>query len=440
MSTPVFEPYTGDAGTGTGAMPTDVRGTDLAGSFGYGVMPFDVRGSGRTTGVGAGAGAMPLALFASDASNFGGGAMPFDAHGYELAVAPPSIGIGAGTMPFDCSGFSFGSSVGDGGGEMPLFGFGTDAESYGKGVMPFNVTGSDVAPSRFATLYQFPWVEANGFTGALLSLSDDFIALDTQHVDFTLALLDLFTASTRYSRVAEALQALADGVSLADVAQLVLQSDLLDSFIASDLPTFTAQITVMMSDSFDMDDAGSSLAEILAALHDGFYATLTINTGDDTYTAWVMTPQTKAMRSYSNWNFNSYATIGAQFLAAGPAGIYRMGGSTDAGAAIRAAIRTGKMNFGSMAMKGAPLVYIGATTTGDMLLRVQATTVRGEDLEQTYRMTPAVANAPREHRVPVGRGFRSVYWTFELCNDVDGAAFEVHEWHALPVTHPGKLT
>jgi hypothetical protein len=84
-------------------------------------------------------------------------------------------------------------------------------------------------------------------------------------------------------------------------------------------------------------------------------------------------------------------------------------------------------------------VYIGATTAGDLLLRVQATTVRGQEVQQTYRMVPAKTGTPREHRVKIGAGFRSVYWTFELANDTDGAAFEVHEWHAVPVQHTGKL-
>lgn len=293
--------------------------------------------------------------------------------------------------------------------------------------------------ARTAFLLQQPELVANVVPGFTLALSDRFQASASPDTDLIHALLDLIVCSDSYSTIAAALQTLADGASLADVAQMIIAADLLDSFIASVVQDGTAQLTVMLADGLLAGDSASSLSEILAALADGFYATLTVATGDDVWTAWVMTTQTKAMRRYTNWAFNSYAMLGGAFLGAGPEGIYRMGGDTDAGDAIRWAIRTGKLNFASDQMKGVPLVHIGATTSGNLLLRVRATTVRNQEIEQTYRMTPAVTGAAREHRVPVGAGFRSVYWTFEIANDDDGAAATVHEWHAVPVQHTGKL-
>lgn len=279
-----------------------------------------------------------------------------------------------------------------------------------------------------------------GAAGVPSNLAVSSLALgDAALPDAVLALLDLFQLSDGYTQQALALQALADGLTLADVAQMILQADLLDSFIASAVPTGMAQLTVLLADTLDLSDSASALSQVLAAIADGFYVSITLSTGQDTYTAWVMTPETKAVRTYSNYPFNSFAQLGAAFYGAGEAGVYQMGGATDAGAAIQATLRTGWMDLGSKKLKRIDRAYIGATTSGDLLLKVQATTYDDTLLEQTYRMMPAVTDGPREHRVAVGRGFRSVYWTFELANDVDGADFELHDLQVLPMVLSGRV-
>src|SRR5574337_1244667 len=91
------------------------------------------------------------------------------------------------------------------------------------------------------------------------------------------------------------------------------------------------------ANGFVAGESTDALADILAALTDGFYATLTVATGADEYTAWVMTTQTKAVRRYRDFPFNSFAVLDGELWGAAADGIYRMGGTTDAGAAIAAA-------------------------------------------------------------------------------------------------------
>lgn len=252
------------------------------------------------------------------------------------------------------------------------------------------------------------------------------------------ALLDLFQISDVYAHTAQVLQSMEDGISLADVAAMIWQADLVDSFIATAVGNGMAQLTVMLADAIDVSDSTTSLSTVLAAIRDGFYVTLTLRDGDDVYTAWVMTPENRAMRSYSSWPFNSIATIGGQLFGAADDGLYLLGGDTDAGQAILASIRTGRLSLGNTRLKRIDRAYIGANTAGTLLLKVEATTIAGDRLQQVYRMTPAFTDEPREHRVDVGRGFRSVYWTFELANDTDGADFELHDMQVLPLTLSGR--
>lgn len=440
----LFETYTLDPASGSARLPFGARGRESAGTFGAARLPFGTSGEdGITVSPPAqGRAALLLRTFGADTDGaLGHAGLPFGASGSSTAIAAPDLAIGSAGLPLGTSGHGFTiSPPAQGDVTLPFGTFATDAAAFGHARLALGTQGREDGVLRTATLYQFPWIEANGFTGITLALADGFVADDAHEADFIQALMDLMRFDARYSVSANVLAALADGMSFADIARAFLQADLVDAFIASEVLEGTAQITVLLRDGFVAGESTDALAEILAALADGFYATLTIATGADEYTAWVMTTQTKAMRRYRDFPFNSFAVLDGELWGAAADGIYRMGGTHDAGAAIAASIRTGALDFGSQSMKGAPRVYIGATTAGELLLRVQATTIRGEDLQQTYRMVPAVTGAPREHRVEVGRGFRSVYWTFELANDTDGAAFEVHAWHVVPLQHTGKLT
>lgn len=318
----------------------------------------------------------------------------------------------------------------------------SEAGSFFSSRLPLSAYFSDgvLHSDRVAFLLEQPELISSMSLGITGELIDTFHGLDDLDGDFIQALFDLIRCSDSYSHLANILQSLTDGLGMADVARLIWEAGLLDSFIASAVQDGTAQLVVFLKDSFVGSDGSTSLSEILAALSDGFYASLTLVSGDDTYTAWVMTPETKAMRSYSNFPFNSYAQMGDHFYGACDTGIYRMGGTTDDGDVIRAVIRTGLVNFGELNKSSVRRAYIGATTSGNLLLRVQAMTVKDVLLEQTYRLVPADITKPREHLQDVGKGFKSVYWTFELANDTDGADFEVTDWHVLPVTNSGRLS
>lgn len=446
----IFEPYTGDTGSVTVALPLRVTGREQA-DFAVMRLPLGVSASGASEQLAAGVVHTELSVFAlgagvgdgigkvqlADYWIFGAGE---DGSGEGAGPPAPNVGVGAIHLPLTLRTQVSSGQVGPGKLYPPLHVRGSEAATFGLVQMPpLRVYGRETAPTRFSTLYELPYVQSFGNNIVWVSLADGFAAADAHEADFIQALMDLMRFDARYSVSANVLAALADGMSFADIARAFLQADLMDAWIASEVLEGTAQITVLLRDGFVAGESTDALADILAALTDGFYATLTVATGADEYTAWVMTTQTKAVRRYRDFPFNSFAVLDGELWGAAADGIYRMGGTTDAGAAIAAAIRTGALDFGSQSMKGAPLVYIGATTSGELLLRVQATTIRGEDLQQTYRMVPAVTGAPREHRVPLGRGFRSVYWTFELANDTDGAAFEVHAWHVVPLQHTGKL-
>lgn len=439
----IFEPYTGDTGSGAMALPLTVVGREQAD---YAVVKLlqKVAASGISAETGSGAAHLPLGVFGLDVGVADGigkvRLAPLTVFGTDAGAPVPNVGVGSMRLPLNIHSQVSAGQVGSGVLHTALRVRGMEVADYGMvSLQSLRVYALETAPSRFATLYELPYVQSFGSDIVLMSVADTFKGSETLGADLIQALIDFITFNDSCSALVSVVQALADGMSVADIAQFIFQANLLDTFIASATPEGTAQITVMLADGVAIADTADVLATILASLADGFYATLTLNSGNDQFTAWVMTPETKAMRSYGNWPFNSYAQLGDMVLAAGEAGIYRLGGTDDAGAAIRSVIRTGLMAFGTEAMKANNKAYIGTTTSGALLMRVQATTFDGRRVEQTYRMVPSVVDDARAMRVDIGRGFRSVYWIFELANDEDGATFEVHDWHVLPVTLTGKL-
>lgn len=235
---------------------------------------------------------------------------------------------------------------------------------------------------------------------------------------------------------------LTDAVHFSDdnIALALYLATLLDSFAVSAELTGSAAIFAFLSDSFEFDASLTDQQQIIQALQDGIEFGITLYTGDDTYTAWVMTPETRAMRSYSNYAFNSYAQFGGRLFGAKDDGVYVLEGDTDAGQEIVSKVRSGLLDFGSRQLKRVERAYLGYTAKGTLALRVTTTSPEGEKIDYTYRMvTPPLSDAPRETRIIIGKGLQSVYWAFELDNSLDGADFELHDMTVLPIILSRKV-
>lgn len=229
---------------------------------------------------------------------------------------------------------------------------------------------------------------------------------------------------------------LTDAGALADAALATAEhvATLLDSFVATATLTGDALLYALLSDTAALSDAPNAYAQVLQALNDGALFGVTLYTGEDAYTAWVMTPGTRAMRRYLNYPFNSYAQMGAQLYGADAAGVYTLtGADTDAGDSIHASLRTGLLDFGTRQMKRMERAYLGYAADGTLCLRVCVTSSTGSKVDYTYKMTAVSAAAAREQRIGIGKGLKSVYWQFELDNSADGGAFELSDITVLPM-------
>lgn len=137
-----------------------------------------------------------------------------------------------------------------------------------------------------------------------------------------------------------------------------------------------------------------------------------------TYRTWALNTKNRALTEYTNLAFNSFALFKGAVLAASDSGIFVMGTqATDAGTVIAATVRDGAMDYGSSFLKRIPRIYVAGEQDGDVVFR----TICTESGTRSY-LLPFNGAGLRSRRVPVGKGPKSRYWSWEIANQA-GAGF-----------------
>jgi hypothetical protein len=245
-------------------------------------------------------------------------------------------------------------------------------------------------------------------------------------VSVTLALMDAgYTVEQALAR---------SGMTLGDAVQFqaTAYARLIEEIRLAATPQSSITITALVRDELMLADAATMAAELLALVRDGFGLLAHVHLSDEPFIAWVLNTESRAAWTYDQWPFNSYCAFQGRYLAAGPDGIYTLGGQDDAGAPIEARIRTGLTDLGATQNKRMEQLYLLLSSDGRMGLRVITTRPTGEKVAHDYEMLPRPANAPAANRIKIGRGLASRSWSFELRN-LDGGDFKFHDLKLLPM-------
>jgi hypothetical protein len=138
----------------------------------------------------------------------------------------------------------------------------------------------------------------------------------------------------------------------------------------------------------------------------GFGDRVVTNTNIQTF---VMNTRTSGVTKYAAFPYNSYAKIGDSYYGASSTGLYLLDGETDAGADIDWSFRTGQLDNKDPGLKRLPEVVLGLRSIGS--IRVNAY-YGGQSMTNTV---PEVgAQSLHQHRVVLGKGARSRYFSVEL--------------------------
>ncbi len=142
---------------------------------------------------------------------------------------------------------------------------------------------------------------------------------------------------------------------------------------------------------------------------------------------WALNAATAGTTRYENYNFNSFAKIGAKFYGMKADGLYELAGADDAGQAIRARINLGNSSFGTSLQKSMSEAYVGVASTGAIVVKVVAN-------DETYYYTArGRSDVMQTQRVDFGRGFKATFFELEIQNDPAGGAFDLASIEFTPV-------
>jgi len=140
---------------------------------------------------------------------------------------------------------------------------------------------------------------------------------------------------------------------------------------------------------------------IYSPVLDDLFDLLPVFIGTDTLCVTLALDTERLAPSVHSWpEFNSFAEINDDIYAAGDAGIYRLGGDTDDGAAISAGVVWGKTSFRKSNKKKIRALFLEGEIDGT---RLQAETESGSG---TYTVS--------RNRISVGRNLIGRDWSLKL--------------------------
>jgi hypothetical protein len=229
-----------------------------------------------------------------------------------------------------------------------------------------------------------------------------------------------------------------DAASFTDEVQstALMLADLLDEVSCLSEAVAGIRLTAVVAAGAEADAGIEGLLRAIGDLEASALVYGTFRLGDDEYSGWVMNAPLKAFSTNTHLAFDSFATFDGMHLAAGPNGIARFTGrhteDTAAGEAVDFALRTALMDFGTTRFKRMPDVFFGLSTDGRMFLKVITRDYKtGAAFEDWYELTRTKDGAGTA-RAELGRGLRSTWWQFELCN-IGGAGIELDAIELRPM-------
>lgn len=272
------------------------------------------------------------------------------------------------------------------------------------------------------------------------------------------AITDALQLSGEATSLVSALALLADALALAGSARSVIEEELLDAAELADALEASARalealvstvvvdamqqglavLSVLVHDSLEVEDELTPQASLLAALEESIGLSLSLTLDGVPYLGIAMNTETRGVTEYGNYNFSGLAEYGDTMYGVGPAGLYQLEGETDAGAEIDAFVRTALLRLGAGKEVRIDSAYLGYRSDGTLQLKVTHIDSRGSKRGYVYDLQELPAADNRPGRIKVGKGLKSVYWSFELSN-TDGADFDLDMLEIFPLVLNRRL-
>jgi hypothetical protein len=201
---------------------------------------------------------------------------------------------------------------------------------------------------------------------------------------------------------------------------VALQVDETADFDASDSSRAVVKASLDEAGDFVLALTSRSTVRVLAADEADLDAIAVVRSG-----AWTANTDTWAASRYDPFSFEAVASLQGRLFATGAAGLVRVAGDADAGAAIGSRVDTGLTEFKEPRLKLAHAIYLGYSSDSPLTATIGVTDA-GSESRYDYPMPARAAAAMVSGRIPLGRGLRSRYMRVVLENTL-GGAFHIDE-------------
>lgn len=206
--------------------------------------------------------------------------------------------------------------------------------------------------------------------------------------------------------------------------QRLATSQLADGFGLDESVERILVLRVTAPESINIDDVSLTQMFFDAELADLLDIAAMYVAPNDSFTVWNVNAVTGSVSRYENYAFNSFARFGQMYIGADENGLYELNGCNDEGEAIIARIKSGLAQLTASRFTMVRDAYMGIRSDGTFILRVTT----GEGKTYDYKFD---AQNMKTTRVPLGKGMRTRYMSFELISTGDDFDLESVEFIPL---------
>jgi hypothetical protein len=143
----------------------------------------------------------------------------------------------------------------------------------------------------------------------------------------------------------------------------------------------------------------------------------------------------RAPTQFTDYPFNSFCNFKGRQLAAGPSGLFTIGGDDDNGSDVEAFVETVLSNWGTQNVKRPRFCYL-SFMGGPLTFSV----IDGElEEKSTIDLSPEDGDLPEVEQFHVPRTVAQRFWKFKIANK-DGARFSIDGLSVFFVVRPSGLS
>lgn len=260
----------------------------------------------------------------------------------------------------------------------------------------------------------------------LENINAEGVTIDTAVLFSTLSELLVLVDSLEKSLKEEVIDNVFLSVSLNNLYKAVTL--LIDTIIASESLSSSFSIFYLIKESLDTATLSFTNALLNEIVEVPLIFTIPEADTSSKYLAYLLSPETSSVSTYSNYNFNGCTRFGYKYLFYNRTGLYEYGGYLDDGDKVRSEIETVAFNFQTSNLKQVPAVYLGVDSTDSVIIKVR---VDGK-AEVHYKLNKFTNNLMTQ-KIDIGKGLIGRYFQFEVITEASEFNMESIEFYPLEI-------